>query len=40
MSKCKEKTEQILKQQLQDAFSIFQNNPSQENSAALDMVKI
>ena len=33
MNKCKEKKaeEQILNKQLQDAFVIFQNNPSQEN---------
>jgi len=41
MNKCKEKKagEQILNKQLQDAFVIFQNNPSQENSAALNTVQ-
>ena len=41
MNNCKEKKaeEQILNKQLQDAYVIFQNNPSRENSAALNMVQ-
>ena len=41
MNKCKGKKaeELILNKQLQDAFVIFQNNPFQENSAALNMVQ-
>ena len=38
-SKEKKAEEQILNKQLQDAYVIFQNNPSRENSAALNMVQ-
>ena len=41
INNCKEKKaeEQILNNQLQDAYVIFQNNPSRENSAALNVVQ-
>ena len=41
VNKCKEKKmeEQILNEEFQEANSIFENNPSQENQTTLDVLR-
>ena len=41
MNKCKEKKleEQLLNKEFQDAYLIFENNPSQENQTTLSVLK-